>query len=86
MEFPPPPKRTRVHLLDELLLLGRVGHVVVDVSEQLLQGLLRVVLGPPGAGLQGHAGPLGPRRGAQHRGTVGGQQLQVILMENTSRC
>lgn len=32
------------HLPDELLLLGRVRHVLVDVSEELLQGLLRVLL------------------------------------------
>lgn len=31
-------------LTDQLLLLGRVGHVLVDVSEKLLQGLLCVLL------------------------------------------
>lgn len=33
------------HLADQLLLLGRVGHVLMDVSEELLQRLLRVLLG-----------------------------------------
>ncbi|TNN32398.1 hypothetical protein EYF80_057443 [Liparis tanakae] len=62
-------------LPDELLLLGGVGHVVVDVSEELLQGLLRVLLsrGPVllrrRRTLQGQRGP--PGRGAARR-----QQLQ----------
>jgi len=57
-------------LPDELLLLGGVRHVEVDVSEELLQGLLRVLLS---------RGPVLLRRRRPLQGRR--QRLQVVLSE-----
>lgn len=79
---------TSVHvpdLADQLLLLGRVGHVLVDVSEELLQRLLRVLLSRRlvrvlRAGAQSGR-PFHGQRSPLSRRVVHCQQLQVILGE-----
>lgn len=71
------------NLPDEFLLLGRVGHVLVDVPEELLQGLLCVLLCGRRALLlcvrtQGRR-PLQGRHSAPGRGAACRQHIQIVL-------
>lgn len=76
-------RRAGTHLAHQLLLLGRVGHAVADVPEELPQSLLRVLLSR-GALLLPGAGPRNRRPLQRQRPAPGGraarrQQLRLTL-------
>lgn len=74
----------RANLSDELLLLGRVRHVVVDVSEELLQSLFGVLLSRRLAPLllrvrTRNGRPLQGQRSALARRPADCRHLQIVL-------
>lgn len=84
-------KNSEVNLSDEFLLLGRIRHVLMNMSEELLQSLLRVLLSWWLAlllrALAQRSCPLQGQHSALGRGAARCQQLQVILSEErASQC